>query len=674
MISTKTLRALLGLLAAFAIVAAACTSDDEPAAPDAPSPPATDAPAPAEPSEPTEPTEPTPAEPAEPSEPTAPEPPPGFTYTVALFDDILTENYWAYWGPNTTNEGQYVLGPTKPTLYDITFPAIAVTPDLAATLPPEPVAEGDGWAVTVDLREGYLWSDGTPVTALDVQFTFETVRDMQLGGNWLASYPYSESSNPRLLEVTAVGDTSVKLVFDNRPGLAVWPHNVGTGPIMPKHAWEDTVAEALTTEDPATTLYGSDPSVDVSAGESVYAGREEGAFINTTANSQYFWSGAEIVQYSDGTIAIDNESYYGPGAGDVVTEYSVGPFSSNNVFSIYSDQPAAVLALKEGETDILLTPLGLQRGLLNEALGDENLSVALNPANNFFWLAFNMKQSPGKYLGFRQAMAFMIDKEYFSTNVVQGSVFPVYVILPEGNRKWYNPDVADAIAQKYVGLSEQDRVNLAVAALQADGFTWETPPEIDEDGNVVLRSMKGLIDPEGQPVAEQEIITTTPARDPIRASYALWIEGWAEELGIRARANPEGFGAIFARVWPGVGVTNTFDMLVLGFDLGNPALPTFHETLFHSRNLAEVNDGWNAFGYSDPEFDALADAMLQATTEADVFDALWQMEQRIADTIPMVPLYGTPLIEFYRKDVQYPFTDTLNGLQAQNGAQGLVVK
>ena len=443
---------------------------------------------------------------------------------------------------------------------------------------------------------------------------------------------------------------------------------------MPKHAWESTVAEARQGDEPATSLYAADPSVDVSAGETIYEGREEGAFASTVANSDYYWSGTQVTQYSDGTVQIGDERYYGEGSGDIVADYLIGPYQSQTVFSVYTDQPAALLALKEGETDILLNPVGMARGLLTEALADENLSVAINPANQFFYLAFNLKKSPGQYLGFRQAMAFMIDKEYFATNVIQGAVFPVYVLVPEGNAKWYNAEVAAEIASRYVGLSEQDRLNRAVAALQADGFTWETGPELDEEGNVVLRSMSGLIDPEGVPVPELEILSTPTSYDPIRASYALWIEGWAEELGIRARANPTNFGALVAGIWPGVGVVNTFDMYVLGWDLGNPALPTFHEGMFHSRNLAEVNDGNNTVGYVDPEFDALADSMFTLTSEAEVFDALWEMERRIADTLPYVVLYGVPLVEFYRKDVDYPYTDILSGLQAVDGAQGLVAK
>ena len=73
---------------------------------------------------------------------------------------------------------------------------------------------------------------------------------------------------------------------------------------MPKHAWETTVADAMDTEEPATTLYAADVSVDVSGGETVYESREEGAFATTVANSDFYWKGTNVTQYSDGTVQL----------------------------------------------------------------------------------------------------------------------------------------------------------------------------------------------------------------------------------------------------------------------------------------------------------------------------------------------------------------------------------
>jgi ABC-type transport system substrate-binding protein len=599
--------------------------------------------------------------------------PAGFTYTVGIFEDLRTNSFWSYYGPDGDIWGQYVLAPTKPALFDITYPVIGITPDVAIGLPVQPVAEDDGtFSVTQPLRPDYTWSDGTPLTAEDVVFTFTTARDASLGGNWLTAYPYSEKSNPRLLDVVAVSPHEVKYVFERMPGLPVWPNNVGIGPIMPKHAWDSAVAEVLQEDKPWEGLYGFDPSGDVSGAESVFEEHEPGAFAVSVANSRYYWKGTRVTEWKNGAIRIGDDEYYGPGSGDVIADFVYGPFQSETIFSIYGDQTSALLALREGEVDYLLNPLGMQRGLVAEALAAGNLAVTVNPPNGFRYLAFNMRKSPGSYAGYRRAIAFMIDKEFLTVSVLQAIAIPVYTLVPEANTKWYDEEIADELSEPYTGLNEQERLNNAVAALQADGFTWEEGPEVDADGNIIDGSLKGLIDPTGAAVLEQEVLAPPASYDPLRATASLWIEGWMEKLGIRAKANPTGFGVIVSEVWPGVGVEPTFDTYILGWSLGNPSVPSFQESFFHSRNLAEANDGGNSTGYSDPEFDAMADALLLATTEAEAYDLIWNMERKIATDLPYIVLFNTPIIEFYNKDVQFPFVDTLSGIQFLQGLQNAV--
>jgi ABC-type transport system substrate-binding protein len=162
--------------------------------------------------------------------------------------------------------------------------------------------------------------------------------------------------------------------------------------------------------------------------------------------------------------------------------------------------------------------------------------------------------------------------------------------------------------------------------------------------------------------------------DPMRHTASLWLEDWAENLGIPAEANPTDFNTIVAHVWPGIGTEPTFDMYILGWSLGDPAWPTYHEAFFHTRQFAETSDGGNSTGYDNPEFDALADAMFAETDQAVAFDQIWQMEQMIADDLPYVVLFDTPITEFYNADLTYPFTATLSGIQNLEGQQGTVIK
>ena len=101
--------------------------------------------------------------------------------------------------------------------------------------------------VSVPIRPDAEWSDGEPITADDIVFTFETVRDLRLGGGWMAGYPVPNPDAPDqigLTQVRAVGDRTVEFWFNQRPGLVVWPHGVGMAPIMPAHHWREAVTKA----------------------------------------------------------------------------------------------------------------------------------------------------------------------------------------------------------------------------------------------------------------------------------------------------------------------------------------------------------------------------------------------------------------------------------------------
>ncbi|MCH8990228.1 MAG: ABC transporter substrate-binding protein [Acidobacteria bacterium] len=596
--------------------------------------------------------------------------PSGFTYNVGMISDITNDNFWAFIGLDSTVYESYVLSPTKPSLFTVAYPGIVIAPDVALGLPVAAVQEGDVWTVTQPMRDDYTWSDGSALTANDVVFTYETVRDAELGGDWISAYPYTEESTPRLINVEAIDDFTVKFTLNSKPGAVVWPHNVGVASIMPRAPWESVVTEALASEDPAAVIYGANSLEvgDLSGGPVIYNGRDEGAFVENVKNENYSNAGLKHTFWQDGSYAQNDVLLHGDGDGDVAVEYTEGPFLDRTVFSIYANEAEAMRALVDGEIDFWINELGATPGLRQQGLEADNLTVTVNPTNGFRYLAFNLRKSPGKFLGFRQAMAYF-DKENLTQNVLQGVAFPLYVMVPEGNQAWYNEEVAEQIASQYVGLSTQDRLNKAYEALEADGFTWATPPERDDDRNIVTPGA-GIIDPDGIAVPELEIITPTATYDPLRATAALRLEDWAENLGVPANAKPTVFDTILATLWPGVGTEPIFDMYILGWNLGNPAWPMFHEAFFHSRNFP----GINTTGYSDPEFDVLADTMFTETDQAVAFDQVWQMERKLAEDLPYVVLFDAAITEFYNNSLEFPYAGSLSGIQFQDGMQNVVAK
>jgi peptide/nickel transport system substrate-binding protein len=570
------------------------------------------------------------------------------TYTLGIFEDVTTDNQWAF---NEVAEGtvwnQYFLSPTTAGMYTIAYPGIEFVPDLADGELQPAVQEGDAWVGTITLREGLLWSDGEPLTAEDVAFTWNTVKDTALQGGWLDYTDYAPDSGP-ITAVEAVDDLTVQVTFNAQPGLAIW--GPGTGitnmPIQPAHFWQPAVDEALASDDPAATLIAASGQEAPAIGATVVEELSEGAFAASTSNPEYYDAGAEKT------------------SGGVT--WTEGPFAENFQFPLYGSQEAAVLALADGEVDYLLNPLGMQRGFQDQVSENPELTAVVNPTNGYRFLAFNHARAPMNDEAFRNALTALINKEFVTESILQGVAFPLYVILPEGNVAWYNEEDANTLADEfgYRGLEDTERKQIAIDLLTEAGYTWETAPSLAEDGTFTAGA--GLIGLDGEPVGQLELITPTASYDPLRAAFASYISGVAQEMGIDLVAIPTDFTKIVADVFTlndDNEYTSPFDMFILGYSLGNAAFPTFHCSFFCTGGDS------NNTQYSNEDYDAFAAAFDEAQAEEEAFEAMWEMERLIARDKPHVPLFDTGILEFYNNRVQYPFTETLSGLQFLFGLQ-----
>jgi ABC-type transport system substrate-binding protein len=589
------------------------------------------------------------------------------TYNLGIFEDVTTDNPWSYLDSSGSDVWVgYVLGPTLGAPYTIGYPGLEVIPDMAAGDLEPVVQEGENWVGTITLRDDLTWSDGEPITAQDYVFTWTTARDFGLTANWpdYVDAGTEEAPGP-VTAVEAVDDHTVKFTFNAEPGLAVW--GLGNGPplmpILPEHFWGPVVEEAAATDTPRDTLIAASGVGQPSAGVTVFGEIQEGSFAASAANANYFDTGREIT------------------SGDVT--YPVGPFAANFNYPLYGGQEAAVLALADGEVDLLLNPLGMQRGLRDQVEGNENLTAVVNPTNGYRFLAFNHSRAPMSDPAFRDALTAMINKEYVTENLLQGAAFPLYVLLPEGNEAWYDADVAAELAEQgYAGLDDDTRRATAISILTEAGYTWPegaAPGWYDADGNYSPEPADGfsytaaggdIIGPDGNPIETLELIHPNAGYDPLRATFGGYIAGVAREIGIPISSVPTDFGKIIDIVFEfdeeTASYTSPFDMFILGYSLGNPTFPTFHRSFF-----ATGGDSNNT-QYSNAEFDDLANQFDAAASAEEAKEIMWQLERLIATDKPHVPLFDTGILEFYSNNVQFPFTETLSGLQNLNGSPGTV--
>ena len=369
-------------------------------------------------------------------------------YRIGIAEDLTTTNYWAYLGPDGTVWNSYVLGGSKPALYGYSARRFDWIPSLAADFP-SPLAEEtvDGqtyWTTEVELKQGVMWSDGTEVTADDFVFTAHTATELQLTGSWPSIV------DPKYFDhAEADGPYNLKIYFKEKPGLARWQFGLAFMPIFPSAYWEPVVAEAKQSGDSTEqqkVLYAHVPDGEPSAGGFLFDQWERGAFAEKSSNPDYYFTGTETVQYASGAYQSSKPgsfsfSAFGEPGGEKELEYVEGPYSESTIYSIYGSQDAAVLALKKGDIDFMLNPLGLSRGLQEQLTGEAGLTTLENASDGVRYLGFNFRKEPLDDKNFRQAVATLIDKEFLVDTVLQGVAIPVYTMVPEGNGAWYNPDV-----------------------------------------------------------------------------------------------------------------------------------------------------------------------------------------------------------------------------------------
>lgn len=541
---------------------------------------------------------------------TSSEPDEPFVYKLGILQGPSTENFWSYNANSTSVWDAYVLAPTKAGLYRLDSDTLELVPELSSAIA-EPVWNADGWRVDVTIRGDMQWSDGRPVTAYDYAFTFETVRRLQLGGNWAGSFPTIVSS------VEATAAYNLRIRFSGRPSLHVWPYGLGTAPIMAQHFWTESAGAATT----ADGLFALDGSNDV-AGGPVDLVKVEADRVVSRSNPGYRGVSADIVEYR-----------------------------------IFATEADMIGALEAGEVHTLLSPKGITSENADRLKATEEVTQLMSPTFGLRYLGFNLKRKPMDQLPFRNAVALLMDVEDMAARLT-GIPGAAHTLMPASNTAWFDVEAAASIATLRPETLEA-RLTAAIEGLVGVGYSWGTPPSI-VDGQIVAGQGLRV---NGLKPAPLTILTPGDAYDPARARYAEEIAQRIELLGYSVIPVATDFSTVVDLAFtPGEDGTRHYDMVLLGWSLGNPAYPTFYEDLFGSTGVA------NNTGYASPVMDALIAKFNEANSVEKARDVVWEMESLLASEIPYIPLYPARIIEAYRSDlVSLSLSTNLGGIHASLG-------
>lgn len=193
------------------------------------------------------------------------------TFTVGITQDIDSLN--PFTGIVASAYEMYQL--TYDTLTDYGQRDFAAEPSLAESWE----ASDDGRTWTYTIREGVLWSDGEPLTARDVAYSFNRVMDGRYEktnfGNYVSSLTSVEAPDDRTVVMKTKTPTPTML------HLFVY--------ILPEHIWKDIDGKAVRS-------YTNEPGPDgiVGSGPFIVKEHKTGQFIRLEANQNY-WRGAPAI-------------------------------------------------------------------------------------------------------------------------------------------------------------------------------------------------------------------------------------------------------------------------------------------------------------------------------------------------------------------------------------------
>jgi len=371
----------------------------------------------------------------------------------------------------------------------------------------------DGLQYTLTLRKGLRFSDGHPVDADDVLFTFRvyldenvhaTQRDQLIVGGKPITLRRVDAQTVvfQLAKTYGAGER----LFD---GLAILPRH-----LLEKPYTEGRLSQAWTLATPPSEWAGLGPFrlKEYVAGQKL-----------TLERNPYYWKQ--------------------DAKGDRL------PYLNELVFLFVPNADAQVLRFQSGETD-LISRLGAESfSVLSRQQNGYTMSDA-GPGLEYNFLFFNLgelgeKAPPDlarkmkwfREVKFRRAISAAIDRDAIVRLVYQGRGAALWGPVAPGNRRWGN----SAIPHPARSLEK------ARALLKEAGFSWTAEPSGEP----------ALVDSDGKPV-EFSILTSSTNAD--RTKMATLIQDDLRQLGMRVQIVPMEFRSLIDRVTQ----TREYEACVLG--------------------------------------------------------------------------------------------------------------
>lgn len=455
----------------------------------------------------------------------------------------------------------------------------------------------DGLTYTFNLRDDIMWTDGTPLTANDVAFTFDAINNDTVASPRRSDFDSVDSW-------TVIDDQTIEVVLSSLDCTVAG--NLGTG-ILPAH------------------VYDNDPETIADNPENLAPSVVSGpfTFVDAVADDRV-------------TLASNPDYYLGQPNIDTWT------------YKVYADQSAELAGLLAGE--VTYTGVGPQfvSVIEGEIASGKPMQMRKWFNNGYVFVGFNManpenpqngwddldedgvytegepplEQDPHPILGdklVRQAINTSIDYTGIINKVAFGQGGPIVANVWPSIEWAYNSDLTPY---------SQD-LEAAAALLEEAGWT--------RDGDEGVRTKDG------------ETLTLrlmTNAGNETRENIGILMKDTLDSLGFEIELDYKEFGTVVGEL-----LGQTYDMVIIGFGGGAPEPDDSSQFSFKND---EVDAGFNFVSFYTEQFEANLDAgkAVAGCAEEDRAPFYRENQEIFYDEAPYAMLYVGLANQVWYDDLQ----------------------
>lgn len=442
---------------------------------------------------------------------------------------------------------------------------------------------------TFKIRPEAKFSDGSPVTAADVVWSMETLRDK--------GRPNFKNSYSKVTSVETPDERTV--VFRQTGGDRELPLIVGVMPVLPKKAWAGKTFDATTLD----ALIGSGPYriSEIKAGESITYKKNPDYWGKDLAINRGLWN-FETLRYD-----------------------------------YFRDANAAFEAFKKGDADVRIEtdPVRWTSGYDFPAVSEgkvikgtvEQRSPA--PAAGF---AFNTRRTIFEDVRVREALVMAFDFEWANAN-----------LFGKAYRRTFGYFSGSALSSLGKPADAKELAIIGADGLRKDYLDGTyTLPVSDGSGRdrKVLRAAVGKLAEAGWTIKDGAMVNaagepfafTLTIANGDQQKIALHYARTLEQIGIKVDVrliDPAQFAAI----------QKTYDYDMIPATWFNSLSPGNEQKLYFGSDGKSKEGTRNYPGIADPKVDAAIEAMLKATTREDFGAAVRAEDRLLVAGHYIIPLY-----------------------------------